>query len=268
VRGFLIPGNSLVFSAFFCLMLYFGAVFVANGEMTAGDLVTFMMFMMHFGASAGVFADYCFVRVVEAQASTTRLFAIIDRPSHQLGFAALGGVPPACQPPPSESCVFGELQFESVCFSYHTRVAVPILEDFNATVKAGSTVAFVGPSGAGKSTVFDLLQRFYQPTSGRILLDGRDIVTLEEDWLLTRIAVVQQEPVLFGFTVRENMAYGYSAAHGDAAKLPSNEAIIEASKGQCLPHRTHQHLTPPHPTPTFGPLQPHMPTISLLARKA
>jgi hypothetical protein len=122
--------------------------------MSAGDLVTFMMFMMHFGASAGVFADYAFVRIREARAATTRLFAIIDRPSHQLGFAALGGVPPVCAAPPRDEDVLGGLQFENVNFCYHTRISVPILIDFNVTISAGATVAFVGPSGTLHSPLY------------------------------------------------------------------------------------------------------------------
>ncbi|MGB1141871.1 MAG: ATP-binding cassette domain-containing protein, partial [Halioglobus sp.] len=101
-----------------------------------------------------------------------------------------------------------ELRMEKVTFSYPTRPQQQALKDFSLRIEAGKSLALVGPSGAGKSTVFELLQRFYDPQSGSILLDGVDIRELGLKNLREHIALVPQQPALFTGDVRYNIAYG------------------------------------------------------------
>jgi ATP-binding cassette subfamily B (MDR/TAP) protein 1 len=100
----------------------------------------------------------------------------------------------------------GTIEFHDVNFVYPTRKDTPVFQDFNLTIPAGKTVALVGPSGSGKSTTVQLIERFYDPTSGFITLDGHDIRDLNVEWLRTHIGLVSQEPKLFATTIRKNIA--------------------------------------------------------------
>ncbi|KAJ9169431.1 hypothetical protein P3X46_017631 [Hevea brasiliensis] len=102
----------------------------------------------------------------------------------------------------------GEIEFKEVDFSYPSRPDTPILQGFNLKVKAGKTVGLVGGSGSGKSTVIALLERFYDPISGNILLDGYKIKRLQLRWLRSHMGLVNQEPVLFATSIKENILFG------------------------------------------------------------
>ncbi len=102
----------------------------------------------------------------------------------------------------------GQIEFKNVDFEYETRPGLKILNDMNLVVKSGETNALVGQSGCGKSTIMSLLLRFYDPTNGRILLDGYDIRDLNIQWLRAQFGVVSQEPILFNYTIQENIANG------------------------------------------------------------
>ena len=120
------------------------------------------------------------------------------------------------------SSVDGEIIFNNVSFSYPTRQESLVFNGLSLTIKAGQTVALVGPSGSGKSTTVSLLERFYDPTSGAILLDGTDLKDLNVSWLRDQIGLVSQEPVLFARSIKENIAYGLPGA--------TDEQIIAVSK--------------------------------------
>lgn len=104
--------------------------------------------------------------------------------------------------------VSGEIEFKHVVFAYPSRPNNIIFEDFCLTVPAGKSVALVGGSGSGKSTVISLLQRFYDPFSGEILLDGVPIDKLQLKWLRSQMGLVSQEPTLFATTIKENILFG------------------------------------------------------------
>ncbi|HEY6123843.1 MAG TPA: ATP-binding cassette domain-containing protein, partial [Steroidobacteraceae bacterium] len=106
----------------------------------------------------------------------------------------------------------GAITFEHLAFNYPSRPDTRALDDFDLSIAAGETVAFVGPSGAGKSTVFQLLLRFYDPGSGRILIDGLDIAAADPSAVRARIGLVPQETMIFGATARENIRYGRPGA--------------------------------------------------------
>jgi ABC-type multidrug transport system fused ATPase/permease subunit len=108
--------------------------------------------------------------------------------------------------------VNGEIEFKNVSFAYPTRPDSLVFNGLSLKVEAGKTVALVGPSGSGKSTTVSLLERFYDPTSGSITLDGTDIRDINVQWLRDHIGLVAQEPILFARTIKENIAYGMKGA--------------------------------------------------------
>ncbi|XP_065027521.1 ABC transporter B family member 10-like [Musa acuminata AAA Group] len=121
--------------------------------------------------------------------------------------------------------ILGGIEFECIRFSYPSRPQVVVLDSFVLTVEAGSSVALVGPSGAGKSSVLALLMRFYDPARGRILIDRKDIREYNLRWLRQQIGFVQQEPLLFSSTIRENICYGNEGA----SEAETVEAATEAN---------------------------------------
>lgn len=131
--------------------------------------------------------------------------------------------------------LFGDIEFSDVTFSY-PETAANIFEHFNLTVKAGECVAIVGETGAGKSTLVNLLCRFYEPTGGKILIDGKDIRERSQLWLHSHLGYVLQNPHLFSGTVKENIKYGKLEATDEevtaAAKLISADKIIETLEGK------------------------------------
>ncbi|CAB3362047.1 Hypothetical predicted protein [Cloeon dipterum] len=118
--------------------------------------------------------------------------------------------------------VKGAIKFKRLRFQYPSRPDVEVLKDLSLSILPGETVALVGSSGCGKSTCVQLIQRFYDPADGSVELDGRDIQTLNLNWLRSHIGVVGQEPVLFGATIKQNIRYGCETA--------SDEDIIQAAK--------------------------------------
>lgn len=139
----------------------------------------------------------------------------------------------------------GEITFQNIGFHYPSRTDVDIFKNFNLKIKAGQTVALVGSSGCGKSTCIQLLQRFYDPISGSVQIDGTDLRQLNISWLRSNIAVVGQEPVLFATTIGENIRYGNpdalqseiidaakaSSAHDFIEKLPSGYDTMVGERG-------------------------------------
>ena len=118
----------------------------------------------------------------------------------------------------------GNVDFQNVHFTYPSRPGVPVLEGFNISIKSGQTLALVGPSGSGKSTIISLMERFYDPTAGCILLDGVDLHDLNISCLRRQISLVSQEPILFDMSIADNIRYG--ALFRDV----SDEEVIEAAK--------------------------------------
>ena len=109
-------------------------------------------------------------------------------------------------------------------FRYPTRLGVPVLQGLNVSVKPGQTLALVGPSGCGKSTVVSLIERFYDPLSGSLTLDGTDLKDLNIRWLRSQVGIVSQEPVLFGASIADNIRYGANF------REVSDEEVVEAAK--------------------------------------
>ena len=128
--------------------------------------------------------------------------------------------------------VKGEIELRHVVFNYPSRNEVPIFKDFNLRVRAGSSLALVGTSGAGKSTVISLILRFYDPLSGRVIIDGKDIRRFRLRSLRKHMGLVQQEPALFATSIYDNIRYGKEDATEseivEAAKVAHAHAFISA----------------------------------------
>ena len=150
--------------------------------------------------------------VAHARGAAAKLFATIDRVP-TIDSADPGGMKP-------DYCK-GHITFEDVKFNYPSRPDVPIVKDLSLTIEPGSTVALVGASGSGKSTVISLVERFYDPLSGVVKLDGIDLKQLNVKWLRGQIGLVSQEPVLFATSIKNNVAHGLVGTRWE--KAPEEE---------------------------------------------
>jgi ATP-binding cassette subfamily B protein len=202
------------------LVVWYGGRLVTNGELTMGELTAFLLYTgivaMSLGSLGSLYSD--FMRSIGA---SQRIFELLD----QRGALELSSGEPVGD-------ARGALRFDDVTFAYPTRPEQTVLHGFDLEVEPGQVVALVGPSGSGKSTVAALIQRFYDPRSGRILLDGRDLRTIAPRSLRERIGAVMQEPVLFAESIAENIRYGRPSATVDevrrAAELANAAGFIEA----------------------------------------
>nr|XP_046482263.1 ATP-dependent translocase ABCB1-like [Neodiprion pinetum] len=162
-----------------------------------------------------------------AKAAGSKIFAVIERNSSINSLSNDGNKPME---------INGQIVFKNVLFKYPSRPNVEVLKSLNLRINPGETVALVGGSGCGKSTCIQLLQRFYDPSEGQILLDGHDLKDLNVSWLRSNIGVVGQEPVLFGTTIAENIRYGKIDATDEeitaaAKKANAHDFIIKLHKG-------------------------------------
>lgn len=149
----------------------------------------------------------------EASAAAARIFEMIDRTSTITSEEKTGK---------ALANVRGEIVFRDIYFSYPSRPDTPILKGLNLKFPGGKTVALVGGSGSGKSTIISLLERFYDPIEGEILLDGYRIKDLQLKWLRSQMGLVNQEPILFATSIKENILLGKEEA--------SMELVISAAK--------------------------------------
>ncbi|RKP05217.1 ABC transporter type 1, transmembrane domain-containing protein, partial [Thamnocephalis sphaerospora] len=176
-------------------VLGLGGSMVSQGQITVGELASFLMYTAYVGTSTmGVTSFYS--EMMKGLGAGSRLFELLDR-APEIDKDS-GAQLPAVQ---------GEISFENVHFAYPTRPGVRVLDGLSFSIKPGTVLAVAGTSGGGKSTIGSLLLRFYDPTSGRVLVDGTDVRQLSARWWRSQVGVVSQEPVLFAGTVAENIRY-------------------------------------------------------------
>ncbi len=176
-------------------VMWFGATLVQEGSMTVGDLLSFVLYTTFIGGSIAGLGDL-YGQVQRAIGASERVLEIIDEAGEPLTET-------------SEKLKFdGAVTFDQVRFSYPTRKEVEVLKGISIHINAGEKVALVGPSGAGKSTIIQLLSRFYNVDSGSIFIDKKNINELDLKQLRTNVGMVPQEVMLFGGTIKENIAYG------------------------------------------------------------
>lgn len=210
-----LPRASFIAFIIFCFSValvavtWFAAKMVASGEMDHRRLANFGIFSGLIGAS--------FMQMSELITQIQRTLGATERVREILA--------DECEETATDVAVErlqGDIAMEGVSFSYPTRPDALVLQDFNLSMKAGQRVALVGPSGSGKTTTVSLLFRFYEPTKGRILFDGKPAGEMRLQTLRKNLALVPQEVLLFGDSIRENIAYGRPGA--------SDEEIREAAR--------------------------------------
>ena len=205
------------------VLIWYGGYQVMSGVTTPGELAAFFLYALIVAGPIGTFVRL-YTQIQEASGAIRRVYEILD-------------TAPAIDNP--ENPIFlenitGRIQFENVSFGY--RQELEILHNINFDVRPGQTVALVGPSGAGKSTVIKLLHRFFDASQGSIRLDEHDIRSLDRKSFLNQIALVPQETLLFGGTVKENILYGKLDATDqeleDAAKKANaHDFIVDLENG-------------------------------------
>ncbi|KAH6559790.1 hypothetical protein BASA61_000416 [Batrachochytrium salamandrivorans] len=193
----------------YALAFWYGNTLVP-ATMTPGDVLN-VFFAIIIGAFSLGNATPHISAIGTAQGAAFKIFETIDRMSPIDPSSTTGAKP---------ETVKGHITFNDIEFHYPTRVDVPILKNFSLTVKEGNTVALVGASGSGKSTIAKLVERFYDPVSGSVSLDGRNIKELNVTWLRQQIGMVSQEPTLFDCSIRQNLIYGL---RDDGASIPAEK---------------------------------------------
>ena len=191
-------------------VMVIGGLFMTYGKITAADFIAYLLYVTTLLASVRRIVEFT-EQFQRGMTGIERFIEVIDAP------VDIEDAPDASE----LGQVEGNIRFEQVGFHYADDPA-PVLADINLTVKPGESVALVGPSGSGKTTLCNLIPRFYDVTSGRILIDGQDIRSLTLHSLRQQIGVVQQDVYLFAGSVYENIAYGKPGA--------SRQEVIEAAK--------------------------------------
>jgi ATP-binding cassette subfamily B protein len=211
----------LIFGAI-TAVLWVGATDVIAGTMSSGALGQFVLYAIIGAGSVGALTEV-WNDVQRAAGGMARIDELLREKAH---IAA----PPVPQPLPER--LSGDVCFQGVTFHYPSRPETSALDNFTLHIRAGETVALVGPSGAGKSTVFQMLLRFFDPQTGSVQVDGYDVRTLAPADLRSRIALVPQDPVIFGADAMENLRYGRLDACDEevheAARLAEAHAFIQA----------------------------------------
>jgi len=205
---------SFIVLAFFAAMgavIWRGATLIASGQMAAGQLFSFVIYS---GFIAGNIAGMAgvYTRLQKSIGAAEKLLLLLDEPAENLDEEYVHD---------PVNTLNGKITFNKVAFEYPSRKENIVLREVSFNVEPGQQVALVGPSGAGKSTIVSLLLKFYEPTGGGILFDGRDSREFPVTALRSQMAIVPQDVFLFGGTVRENIAYGKSGA--------SEKEIIDAA---------------------------------------
>lgn len=210
IRGlFIVFIITALFGAMF-FVLWWGATMVESGQLQSGELVTFITLTAIIGGAVASLGDF-YTQMLRAIGASERIMELLESPTEVTITEKL----PALD-------IEGAIQFENVQFSYPSRPELAILNQINLHVKAGEKVALVGASGGGKSTIVKLLLRLYDLEGGQILVDGKPLAAYNISQLRKNIAIVPQDVLLFGGTIRENIAYGKQGA--------SEAELIEAAK--------------------------------------
>jgi len=214
------------FGFLYCIVWYCFYLVVIEGTLTLGGLTAFQSYVFMIGSGIGQTATN-FTQVLTAVGASGRVFYLLERKPKIKNFYGISDeedeeedgnedvkpTKPAREVRKSiipSTPMVGNIAFENVMFSYPSRPDVLVLNAFNLVLEKDTTTALVGSSGSGKSTVVSLIQRFYDVDEGQLTLDGVDVTHLDISWLRTQIGYVQQEPQLFGMSIRDNLTYGLS----------------------------------------------------------
>ncbi|XP_027868031.1 ATP-dependent translocase ABCB1 [Xiphophorus couchianus] len=214
VHGFTFSFSQAMIYFAYAACFRFGAWLIIQGRMDV-EGVFLVISAVLFGAMAVGEANSFAPNYAKAKMSASHLLMLLNKEPEIDNLSEQGDKPDTFD---------GNVSFESVKFNYPSRPDIPILRGLNLSVKKGETLALVGSSGCGKSTTIQLLERFYDPREGRVVMDKIDVKQLNICWLRSQIGIVSQEPVLFDCTLAENIAYG------DNTRKVTMEEIEAAAK--------------------------------------
>lgn len=214
-RGYF--ASFIILCLFGCVVavVWYGITLTIKGEVEGvGDLISFVLYTTFIGASFGGIAEM-YAQIQKAVGATERVFELLEETPEDIK---------ANQKSSRIEKLKGIVSFNNVAFSYPSRKEIEVLKNVNFKAEFGQKIAIVGPSGAGKSTISSLLLRFYDITSGEILVDGKSIYDYDLENLRGNMSIVPQDVILFGGTIRENIAYGKPDATDEEIMLAAKQA--------------------------------------------
>ena len=203
----------------FCLfgaivaVVWLGVTLSISGEMSVGELISFVLYSTFVGASFGGVAEL-YAQIQKAIGATERVFELMDETPENINTIEKKNIVK----------IRGDVAFQNVAFSYPSRKEIKVLRNVSFTAGYGQKIALVGPSGVGKSTIASLLLRFYDIDSGNILIDGKHISHYDLENLRGNMSIVPQDVILFGGSIRENIAYGKPEATDEEIFVAAKQA--------------------------------------------
>lgn len=215
-RGFFVSFMLMSIFGTIILVVWYGTTLMQAGTLSFGDLTAFVVYTAFVGGSMAGFADL-YSQLQKTLGATQRVREILREPTESVAVTD--------EPVEPKNRLLGAVTFDHIAFSYPSRKEVHVLKDVSITAAPGEQIAIVGPSGAGKTTIAALLLRFYQPDAGQLLFDGIPADDLPLTQLRKQMALVPQDVLLFGGTIRENIAYGKP----DATQAEIEEAARKAN---------------------------------------
>ncbi|KAF9592897.1 hypothetical protein IFM89_018613 [Coptis chinensis] len=200
--GLGLGASMLIFFCSYALAVWFGGRMIIEKDYTGGDIINIIDAVLIGSFSLGQ-ASPCLSAFAAGQAAAFKMFETIKRKPEIDSYDTKGLV---------LDDIHGDIELKDICFSYPARPDEQIFNGFSLSLPSGTTSALVGESGSGKSTVISLIERFYDPQAGEVLLDGINLKEFQLRWIRQKIGLVSQEPVLFASSIKDNIAYGKDGA--------------------------------------------------------